>query len=208
MKIIICAVLTICAIQAHGQKNLQWGKKLKVGQKTGIYKTLDDLKNDRIEELEGKITNTNISYFQVGKKFTMFKKVDFAGYRDEFGNRVRIINGKGYIVLSYGKINLYSKEYGFNTTGSDGSVERNAIDYNHTELLYSFSESDEPTLLKGWDGKHNEKMATLFFKDNEAVSNAYLNDTNDDYDYSVKNSFSDNAERLIHYVDIYNGLVK
>ncbi len=207
LKIIFIFCLSFSSLILSAQKNLQWGKKLEIGQKTGIYQTLEDLKNDKIVELEGKITNTTPDFFQVGKKYTMFKKADFAGYRDEFGNRIRIINGKGYIVLSYGKINLYSREYGFNTTGSDGSVERNPIDYNHTELFYSFSEDDEPVLLKGWDAKNNVKIASLLFKDNATVSNAYINDTSDDYDYSVKNAFTDNAERLIHYVDMYNGLV-
>lgn len=207
MKISICALLTICAINVNGQKNLQWGKKLKGEQKTGIYKTIDDFKNDKIEDV-GKITSAGIDYFMIGKKFTMFKKVDFVGFKDEWGNRHRIINGKAYIVLSYGKINLYSKRYGFNTIDSDGNIERNAIGYDDSELFYSLSDNDEPIKLKGWDSRHNEKMGELLFKDNEAVKTAYVNDDSEDYDYSVKKAYTDNLERIIHYVDIYNGLIK
>ena len=207
LKTAICILFTLVAINTNAQKNLQWGKKIDIKQKCGIYHTLEDLKNNKIEEI-ATITNNNIGYFMANKKFYMFKSVDFAGYRDQFGNRRQIIKGKGYIVLSYGKINLYSKQYGFNTTGSDGSVERNPVDYDNTEIFYSFSQTEEPVKLKGWDSKHNEKIADLFFKDNEAVRTSYINDVSDDYDYNVRNAFTDNAERLIHYVDIYNGLVK
>ncbi len=203
----VLALIIISTGNLFAQKNLQWGKKIDPKQKCGLYRTYDDLKNDKIEEI-GTITNTQLKWFMVGQKFYMFKGADFIGYRDDYGNRVKIINGIGYIILSYGKINLYSKFYGYNTKDDLGNVERNPVGYENAEMFYSFTEFDEPIKLKGWDSKHNVKIADLFFKDNETVKNAYINDESDDYDYSVKNAFSDNFERLIHYVDIYNGLVK
>lgn len=209
IKILICIIFTACVTNTNAQFNLQWGQKIVGEQKSGLYRTKEDFAADKIEDV-GKIDNVQNNWIMAKKKFYMFKKADFYGFKDLFGNKFRIINGVGYNVLSFGKVYLYSSNgYCFNTRDDKGNTERNAADgYNSFLIYYSFNETDQPIRLNGWDKTKNTKMADLFFKDNETIKTAYINDESDDYEPIHKNVYADNLERLIHYIDLYNGLVK
>ena len=210
IKISICTFLTFfCAMNVKGQFNLQWGKKIVGQQTTGLYRTAEDFKNDHIEDV-GKIDNVQTNWFMANKKFYMFKKADYYGFKDDFGNRYRVINGVCYNVLSYGKIYLYSNRgYCFNTRDDKGNTERTAADgYNSFLIYYAFDETSELKRLMGWDKKNNSAVGELLFQDNVSVKTNYVNDDSDDYEPNHKNVYADNLERLIHYVDVYNGFVK
>lgn len=207
LKISLITFCILCSFNLQAQRNIQWGNTIKGVQQTGTYKTLDDLKNNKFENI-GKIENVTASWFKVGKKFYMLGKVDFVGFRDEYGNRFRIINGKAYNVLSYGKLYLYSQGYELNSRDQEGNTDRSANGYDSFIMFYSQTETGAPIKLTGWDKMHNEKIATLLFNDNEAVKTAYINDESDDYEPAHKNVYADNLERMIHYADVYNGLAK
>jgi len=207
LKISLLTFCILCSFNLKAQRNIQWGNTIKGVQQTGVYKTLDDLKNNKLEDI-GKIENVNPGWFMVGKKFFMYGKVDFIGFRDEYENRYRIINGKAYNVLSYGKLYLYSQGYVLNSRDQEGNTDRSALGYDSFTMFYSQSEGGAPIKLTGWDKMHNEKIATLLFSDNEAVKAAYINDESDDYEPALKKVYADNLERMIHYADVYNGLAK
>ena len=61
LKTYLSLILTLIALNANAQKNLQWGKKIDIKQKCGTYHTLEDLRNDKIDEI-GTITNNNSGY--------------------------------------------------------------------------------------------------------------------------------------------------
>ena len=210
IKFSICTLFTfLCAMTVQGQFNLQWGKKIIGEQTSGLYRSAEDFKNDHVEDV-GKIENVQTKWFLANKKFFMFKSADYYGFKDNFGNRYRVLNGVCYNVLSYGKVNLYSSiGYRFNTRDEQGNTERTAADgYNSFLLYFAFDDHSEPQRLNGWDKKNNEVMGDLFFQDNSTLKTNYVNDNSDDYEPNHKNVYADNLERLIHYVDLYNGLVK
>jgi hypothetical protein len=222
MKFKIIAAFLFLTFAVKAQFNVQFGKKIVGDQKAGIYKTFIDLSKDSIEYRgEQDKTKGTRSWIMLGKSFVMFKKADFYGYKDYFGNRYRIFNGQSYNVLSFGKMNLYSVNYELNCREENGKTptERCVIgDFcpscgvgqrykdGTVELFYSTSPDGELIELKKWQKKDKFEIANTFFLGDEKIKAEFLNDNKEDYSNHDKNGALNELERLIFYLNKINGI--
>ncbi len=205
MKQIIFSIFLILAVlKVNSQNTIQYGKTIIGKQKPGFYKTQEDLLNDKIEylgELDEKIV---VDYFvKLGGKVYKFSEVNYYGFKDAFGNRFRIINGKAYNMLCYGKLCLYIKGYRLNVIDNKTkAIERGAPNQDFTFVYYSEGPSGNLIQIKNYDKPSS--VADALFKDDEIIKNEYLNDKNDDLDPTCKRCITDDLERIIFYSNKYN----
>lgn len=201
-------LLLLVSSAIFSQTNIYFGQKnLTYPQKGGIYETAEDLINDSVKDV-GKFISL-FDAFVIGKPrgvkfeqgFFSLKNPTIFGFKDNFGNRYRIINEMDFVVLSAGSKWLYSRYY------------KNYDKYEHIEksgacidivLYYSAGINSELKEIKKWDKTPSkEANEKLFITDNE-ISKQYMSDVSDDYDPHYKNGCIDQLERIIHYTDLYN----
>lgn len=211
-KIILSTLFVFLIIIVNAQKDIQFGKQIFGEQKSGFYKSYEDLLNDKVET-PGEIDGWTImeGFVKLEKKVIWFKDVSYYGFKDTHGNRYRIINGKAKNMVCAGKICLYTKGYQMNTSfdpkDKNKLITRGYYNSDHIVVVYFSSGSNEILeSIKKVDNK--EQVANLLFKDDMSIKNEYLNDSNDDLDPGCKRCTSDDVERIIFYVNKYNAAHK
>lgn len=192
------------SLKFYSQYDIQYGNQVIGKQKPGFYKTYEDLLNDKIEYLGELDERIVIDYFvKLDGKVYKFSEVKYYGFKDTYGNRLRIINGKAYNMICAGKICFYVKGYRLNGIDNKTKIaSRGLPSKDFTFVYYSDGPSGNLMPIKNYD--KSSSVANILFKDDEAIKNEYLNDTNDDLDPTCKKCPSDDMERIIFYVNKYN----
>lgn len=208
MKTKLGILLLFLSSAIFSQTNIYFGQKdLTYPQKAGIYETAEDLINDSVKDV-GKFISL-FDAFVIGKPrgvkfeqgFFSLKNPTIFGFKDNFGNRYRIINDMDFVVLSAGSKWLYSRYY------------KNYDKYEHIEksgacidiiLYYSNGINSELKEIKKWDKTPSKEANEKLFITDAEISKQYMSDVSDDYDPHYKNGCIDHLERIIHYTDLYN----
>lgn len=213
-KIIIC--LSLLSSLTYSQVNIYFGQKdLTYPQKGGLYENAEDLINDKVKDVG--VYNQALSKLKMGFQQsahinevnfgeTYYKLNSIFGYKDDNGNRHRIINGDDYIVLSAGSKWLYASGY-YNMVVYDKAKKNKIEKYGSCSTIvvwYSTGKSTELTKIKKWDKTPSNEANEKLFMDDPEISQQYMSDKSEDYDPNYKNGCMDNIERIIHYTDIYN----
>lgn len=207
-KIFFSIVFTITTLIANAQNDIQFGKQVFGEQKSGFYKSYEDLLNDKLEtpgELDGWMILEGFAKLE--KKVIWFKDAGYYGLKDTHGNRYRIVDGKAKNIVCAGKICLYTRGYQMNTSfdpkDKNKLIKRGYYNSDHIVVVY-FSTGPNGIIESVKKIDKREVVANILFKDDESIRNEYLNDSNDDLDPSCKKCTSDDAERIIFYVNKYN----
>jgi hypothetical protein len=208
----------------HAQVNVYMGQKdLTYPQKGGIYETADDLINDKIKDVG--VYNEALSKLKLGFQTgahdrevnfgkTYYKKAGatFFGYKDDEGNRHRIIKGGDYVVLSAGEKWLYSDVFYCNKYLPTGTrarpvhgdkIERSGA-YSTVSLWYANGVDGELIKIKKWDKTPSKEANEKLFITDSEISQQYLSDKKEEYDPYNKDSHMDQIERIIFYTELYN----
>jgi hypothetical protein len=209
---------------AHAQVNVYMGQKdLTYPQKGGIYETADDLMNDKIKDVG--VYNEALNKLKLGfqrgahdgevnfgETYYKLEGATFFGYKDDRGNRHRIIKGASYVVLSAGEKWLYSDSYYCNKAFPTGSRARPLLGdkierygaYSTVSLWYSNGIDGELIKIKKWDKTPSKEANEKLFMTDPEISQQYLNDKKEEFDPDSKNSYIDQIERIIFYTELYN----
>lgn len=199
------------------QTNIYFGQKnLTFPQKGGLYETEEDLINDNVKDvgvynqalvkLVGFRQAAHAGEINFGENWYKLKGAKFFGYKDDAGNRTRVIDGSDYIVLCAGSKWLYSRGY-YNQKVYNEKV-KNKIEkygaYSSIVVWYSNGTNSELIKIKKWDKTPSKEANEKLFITDAEISQQYLADVSDDYDPNYKNGCMDQLERIIHYTDLYN----
>lgn len=219
---------------AHAQVNVYLGQKdLTYPQKGGIYETADDLLNDKIKDVGvyneannklklGFQLSAHAGEVNFGETYYKLKDAPFFGYKDDAGNRHRIIKGWDYVVLSAGEKWLYSDVYycnkyipsvkgkpqylvaGTRWDGKHGNkIERYGA-YKDVSFWYANGLNGEVTKIKKWDKTPSKEANDKLFAADPEISQQYMSDTKEEYDPNNKDSHMDQIERIVYYTQLYN----
>jgi hypothetical protein len=215
-KIILC--LSLISSLTFSQVNIYFGQKnLTYPQKGGIYETAEDLINDKVKDVgiyNQAYSKLKMGYQQAahageinfGENYYKLKGAAFFGYKDDYGNRYRIVDGFDYIVLSAGSKWLYSFRYKNNLVYDDkvkNKIEKYGS-YNEIMIWCSNGVNAEIIKIKKWDKTPSTEANGKLFMDDPEISKQYMSDVSDDYDPHYKKGCMDQLERIIHYTDVYN----
>ena len=74
----------------------------------------------------------------------------------------------------------------------------------HHALMIAFGPEAVPDYLKKCDKSPNEKVSEVLFSGDAEVANQYLADTKKNYSLLFEDSYQNNIERVIFYVELYN----
>jgi len=218
MKIKILAFVILLSPSLFGQANVFFGKKdITFPQKPGFYQTEQDFLNDSVKyvgEFEedrrerSKKPHLNVidytSTVNFGKDYFAYRDAKFFGYKDDCGNRYRIINGTSYVVRAAGAIWIYTPRYMNQIDPWDKKKTKiiKAGPYSDISVFYSKGNSTDLAKIKKWDKDASKEANEKLFADDPGISQQYMSDKQKDYfpDYNYLNAL----ERIIFYVDSYN----
>ncbi len=196
-------------------------------QKAGIYETVEDFLTDSVKfagnynEARNKIKlgyqhQQYLGTVNFGDTYYKYEDAPFFGYKDDCGNRYRIVNGAAYVVLAAGAIWMYSQEYrnGIYTTEAraddfikrkkEGKKIQKYAAEQYVTIWYAVGLNGERIALKNWKKAPSEKLANTLFAKDAGIARQFLEDTKEDYSLLFQDSYMNNLERIIYYVELYN----
>ncbi len=228
MKTPFIILFLITSVVAFCQSNVYFDQKDMVyPQKAGIYETLEDFLKDSVKyigeynEAYNKIKLGSMRWqhagtVNFGDTYYKYAEATFFGYKDDSGNRYRIMNGGAYVVLAAGDIWLYSQGYrngiysnehepgGWIKTKKEGKKIQKYATEQDPWVWYAFGVDAEKEKLKNWKKKPNEKVKAALFANDPEIAAAFMADRKKDHNLLFDNSYMNNLERIIYYVTLYN----
>lgn len=235
MKTKLGILLLFLSSAIFSQTNIYFGQKdLTFPQKGGIYETGEDLINDTIKDVGvynqdfdklkmGFQQAAHAGEINFGETYYKLKGAKFFGYKDDRGNRHRIVNGDDFIVLSAGSKWLYSNYYGYknryiptrngkpqyliadkNYEAKFGKKIEKYAAYSDIRVWYSNGTNTAIMEIKKWDKTPSKEANEKLFMDDAEISKQYMSDVSDSYDPNHDDGCMDQLERIIHSTDLYN----
>jgi hypothetical protein len=218
MKIKITGLFLTFGSLLFGQSNVFFGEKdIIYPQKPGLYITEQDFINDSVKYVgefekdrseKAKKVHLNVIDFSssvnFGDTYYKFKDATFFGYKDDYGNRYRVVNGGSYPVRAFGTKWVYSVRY-LNQIDPLDKKKTKIIKAGQSDriyILYSNGLSNELIPIKSWDKDASKEANEKLFGDDAEISQQYLMDKKKDY--HTDNKYVNALERIIYYTDLYN----